>query len=157
MRKSTRFVSTLFCGVLSAFPGAQARSNALQEANAYQVVKSYFDAWTSKQTDLALTFIADDVQVVGPGSPPMSGSASFKPALERFAALTKAGSAVIHQLIVDGEQVALFYQVELPQPVGVLKVASFFRVENGKIRDYQILFDATEFRKLKNQREGESK
>jgi hypothetical protein len=36
--------------------------------------------------------------------------------------------------------------------VGTLRIASFFRVENGKIRWYETFFDPTEFRKLQARR-----
>jgi limonene-1,2-epoxide hydrolase len=39
--------------------------------------------------------------------------------------------------------------------IGELKIAAFFRVENGKIGTYETLFDATELRKLQaGQRDG---
>jgi hypothetical protein len=50
--------------------------------------------------------------------------------------------------LVERDRAALLYDCELPQPVGTLKIASFFRVEKGKIRTYETLFDATELRKL---------
>jgi hypothetical protein len=51
---------------------------------------------------------------------------------------------------------ALLYDCELPQPVGKLRIASFFRVEKGKIRVYETLFDATELRQLQaRQRAGQ--
>jgi hypothetical protein len=50
---------------------------------------------------------------------------------------------------------ALLYDCELPQPVGKLKIASFFRVEREKIRVYETLFDATELHQLQaRQRAG---
>ena len=33
-------------------------------------------------------------------------------------------------------------------PVGLIHIASFFRVENGKIKWYETQFDATNLRKL---------
>jgi hypothetical protein len=58
-------------------------------------------------------------------------------------------------LVVEGDRAALLYDCELPQPIGTLKIASFFRVENGKIRTYDTQFDATELRKLQaRQREA---
>jgi hypothetical protein len=38
----------------------------------------------------------------------------------------------------------------------VIKIASFFRVANGKIRWYETLFDATELRKLQAQQRAGS-
>ena len=56
--------------------------------------------------------------------------------------------ARIVELLVRGDHAAMLYDCELPPPIGTLRIASFFRVENGKIRWYETLFDATELRKL---------
>jgi hypothetical protein len=63
--------------------------------------------------------------------------------------MTKRARAT--ELVVAGSRAALLYDCELPPPVGTIKIASFFRVENGKIRWYETLFDATELRKLQAQ------
>ena len=56
--------------------------------------------------------------------------------------------ARVLELLVQGDRAAMLYDCDLPQPVGTLRIASFFRVENGKIRTYETCFDATELRKL---------
>ena len=48
---------------------------------------------------------------------------------------------------MDGDRAALLYDCELPAPVGVLRIAAFFLVENGKIRAYDTRLDATDLRK----------
>jgi hypothetical protein len=42
----------------------------------------------------------------------------------------------------------MIYDCELPQPAGVMRIASFFRVANGKITSYDTRFDAEGFRQL---------
>jgi hypothetical protein len=71
---------------------------------------------------------------------------AFRPALVNFAAMTKWARIV--ELVVDGDRAALLYDCELLHLVGSLRIASFFRVENGKIRVYDTRFDATELRKV---------
>ena len=110
-----------------------------------RVVQSYFAAWTSKNVREAHALLADDLQFSGPTASYRS-AAEFWPALVGFAEMTVAARIV--ELIVEGDRAAMLYDCELPQPIGTLKIASFFRVENGKIRTYETQFDATELRKV---------
>jgi ketosteroid isomerase-like protein len=110
-----------------------------------KVVQSYFAAWTAKNVREAHALLADDLQFSGPTASYRS-AAEFWPALVNFAEMTVAARIV--ELIVEGDRAAMLYDCELPQPIGTLKIASFFRVENGKIRTYETQFDATELRKV---------
>jgi ketosteroid isomerase-like protein len=110
-----------------------------------KVVEGYFSAWTTKNVRDAYALLAEDLAFAGPTASYQS-AAAFLPALEGFAAMTKGARIV--DLVVEDDRAALLYDCELPPPVGVLRIASFFRVENGKIRTYETWFDATELRKL---------
>jgi len=110
-----------------------------------KTVEAYFKAWTNKKTAEAYALLADNLEFTGPNAH-FKSAADFKPGLEGFAALTKW--AEILDLLVDGDRAAMLYDCELPQPVGVIRIASFFRVENGKIRSYDTRFDAETFRQL---------
>src|SRR5262245_38853423 len=117
------------------------------------VVESYFAAWTTKDVRAAHALLAADLEFSGPSASYQSDSA-FLPALATSAEVTK--EARIVELVVEGNRAALLYDFELPQPVGKLRIASFFRVEKGKIRVYETLFDATELRQLQaRQRAGQ--
>jgi hypothetical protein len=110
-----------------------------------RVVESYFESWTANRIDDAFSLLADDMHFSGPtGS--YESAAEFRPALVSFAAMT--GGAQIVELLVDEDRAALLYDCDLPAPAGTLRIASFFRVENGKIREYDTRFDATELRKV---------
>jgi hypothetical protein len=50
------------------------------------------------------------------------------------------------ELIVEGDRAAMLYDADLP--VGTVRIASFFRVANGKIATYETWFDASELRKI---------
>ena len=117
-----------------------------------QVVESYFAAWAANRIDEACLFLADDLEVAGPTASYNTAEA-FLPALAKFAAMTKRAKAI--ELVVQGEHAALLYECELPPPVGTVKIGSFFRVQDGKIRTYEILFDATELRKLQAQQQAQ--
>ena len=113
------------------------------------VVLAYFTAWTTHNTDAAFALLAPDLEFSGPGATFKSAEA-FRPGLNGFAAMT-SGVRVV-ELITEGDKAALLYDCDLPAPVGTLRISSFFRVANGKIRTYDTRFDATELGKLLGRR-----
>jgi len=111
-----------------------------------KTVLAYFNAWTAKRPDEAFTFLAEDLAFWGPTN--SYGSAEqFRPALIAFAGMTRR--AQLTKLVVEGDWAAMYYDCELPDPIGIIKIASFFRVEGGKIRQYETMFDATSFPRAK--------
>lgn len=120
-------------------------------AETRSVVEGYFAAWTSKKVDAAYSLLAPDLRFDGPTATYESAEA-FRPALVGFAGMTKAARML--DLVVDGDRAAMLYECELPPPVGLIKISSFFRVTSGKIATYGTYFDATELRKLFAQKKG---
>ena len=110
-----------------------------------RVVEAYFSAWTSGRVDDAYALLADDLHFAGPTAH-YEKAEDFRIPLQRFAAMTI--SAKIEEFIVEGGRAALLYDCELPQPVGKIKISSFFRVKEGKIYWYETQFDARGFDKL---------
>ena len=110
-----------------------------------QVVESYFAAWTSNKVKEAFALLSNDLAFSGPTASYQSAEA-FWPALVNFATMTKGARIV--ELIVQSDKAALLYDCDLPDPVGTLRIASFFQVQNGRIRTYDTRFAATELRKL---------
>ena len=109
------------------------------------VVEQYFAAWTGHDPDRAYALLAPNLEFSGPGAQYRTAE-EFRPGLVAFAAMAK-GARVL-EVLVDGDRVAMLYDCDLPDPVGTLRISSFFRVENGKIRTYDTRFDATNFSKL---------
>ena len=107
-----------------------------------ETVLGYFNAWTAKRPDEAFAFLADDLAFWGPNAS-YSSAAQFRPGLNAFAGMTKR--AQLTKLIVEGDWAAMYYDCELPEPIGTIKIASFFRVEAGKIKQYETMFDASAF------------
>jgi hypothetical protein len=99
-------------------------------------VEGYFAAWTRNDVDGARAWLADDLQFAGPSASYASAEA-FMPALRGFAAITR-GARVL-ELLVDGGRAAMLYDCDLPG--GTVRIASFFRVANGKIIAYDTRFD----------------
>ena len=101
-----------------------------------EIVEGYFRAWTTGNVAGARAHLADDLEFAGPSASYTSADA-FYPALERFAAATK-GARII-ELLVDGDRAAMLYDCQLGPHL--VRIASFFRVANGKIRWYDTRFD----------------
>ena len=117
------------------------------------IVEAYFAAWTSNAIGDAYALLAEELEFRGPTASYI-GAAAFRPALVGFAAMTKGARIV--ELLVDGGRAAMLYECDLPEPVGTVRIASFFRVEQGKIRWYETQFDATELRKILPRRAPDS-
>jgi hypothetical protein len=109
------------------------------------VVERYFAAWTTGDIDTAFAQLAPDLAFGGPTARYTSAEA-FRPALIGFAKLAR--SARLVELVIDGERAAMLYDCALPEPVGTIKIAAFFRVVGGKIATYETQFDATQLRVL---------
>jgi hypothetical protein len=115
------------------------------EEETKSTVERYFAAWTSKRVDEAYALLAPNLEFCGPSAKYDSAEA-FRPGLVGFAQLTKWARVI--EILVQGNRAAMLYECELPAPAGVMRIASFFRIEGGKIRWYETQFDATEFKKL---------
>ena|SRR6267154_1202529 len=111
-----------------------------------KAVLGYFNAWTAKRPDEAYRYLADDLAFWGPTNS-YSSAEQFRPALIAFAGMTRR--AQLTKLLVEGDWAAMYYDCELPDPIGTIKIATFFRVEGGKIRQYETMFDATSFPRAK--------
>jgi ketosteroid isomerase-like protein len=120
-------------------------TNPDQTAETRRVVERYFAAWTRNDVEAAYACLADDLVFVGP-SARFTSRSEFKPGLVGFAALTR--SAAISSLIVDGDRAAMLYDCELAPPAGPTRIASFFRVTDGKISWYETCFDPAGFQQL---------
>ncbi|HUJ59944.1 MAG TPA: nuclear transport factor 2 family protein [Kofleriaceae bacterium] len=114
---------------------------------ARDLVLGYFTAWTTKRSADAFALLAPDLEFSGPGAT-YKTSAEFRPGLEAFAQMTR--SATLLELLVDGDRVAMLYDWEMP--LGTIRIASFFRVKDGKIRWYDTRFDPTKLNELRAQR-----
>jgi ketosteroid isomerase-like protein len=117
------------------------------------VVEAYFNASTTRRVDDAYALLADNLEFAGPTAS-YESAAAFRPALIGFTMMTKQAHVV--ELIVEGDRAALLYDCELPDPVGLIRIASFFRVERGKIATYETWFDATNLRTLFARQRGEA-
>lgn len=114
------------------------------------IVHAYYDTFrhggATFEAARLLELLAPDVLFEAPLVGRRSGAQALVPGVERFAKTVTAFRLV--QELCTGNEMAALYDCELTRPAGTHRFAEFFRVENGRITELRLLFDATEYRKL---------
>jgi ketosteroid isomerase-like protein len=110
-----------------------------------ETVARYYDAWQTKQGDLADVPLADDFQFTGP-------VASFETADGYRAMAREAGQAVIsfevRRQFVEGDTVCSVIDWEMAIPgVGPMTSAELLEVKDGQIVRGELIYDAEELRR----------
>jgi SnoaL-like domain len=108
---------------------------------ALQVSLAYYRAWTAKDFEQAMTYIADDVVCDAPAGR-IDGADAFRNFMEPFSQIVTR-----HELIAafgDGRTALLMYDTDTV-PVRNAPGAECHRVENGKITQVTIIFDRQPF------------
>ena len=110
-----------------------------------ETVARYYDAWQTKQGDLADVPLADDFQFTGP-------VASFETADGYRAMAREAGQAVtsfeVRRQFVEGDTVCSVIDWEMAIPgVGPMTSAELLEVKEGQIVRGELIYDAEELRR----------
>jgi ketosteroid isomerase-like protein len=110
-----------------------------------QIVARYYDAWQTRQGDLADVPLADGFRFTGP-------VASFDSADGYRAMAREAGQAVtsfaVRRQFVDGDTVCSIIDWEMAIPgVGRMTSAELLEVEDGQIVRGELIYDAEELRR----------
>jgi len=108
---------------------------------ALDVALAYFDAWTSHDLDLALTYVAPDVVCEAPAGR-LEGAAAFRAFMEPFAATVTRAEVV--SAAGDDERALVLYD-PITARVGSAPGAEATRVEDGRITWMRIVFDRLPF------------
>ena len=110
-----------------------------------KVIERYTEAWTRGDLQKARTFLADDLRFEG-------SMFSFSNADDLIAVVQGFPDILervdIHRRLFDDRGGVLLYDCVTTGPAGVIRHAEFFDVEDGKITQIRLVFDATELRKL---------
>jgi hypothetical protein len=117
--------------------------------SAREVVRGYYDAWTSRDLDRARGYLADDLDFQG-SLRRFSGADNFLPALEEFLQILEAVRLI--KEVYEGEDAMMLYDCQTG-PAGTIRTAEAFTVRAGKIREIKLVFDPTELIKLGRQPE----
>jgi len=113
--------------------------------DARELIMAYYRAWTTGDFGAARRCLRDDLDFKG-SIDTFKNADDFLKELVGFKSMLR--SAVLLQSYFDQNGGALLYDCDTPTPAGVIRTAEFFRVEDGKITEIRLVFDATELRKL---------
>ena len=112
------------------------------ETDALDVARGYHEAWTSARFEDASAFLADEVQIEVPINS-YETKADFLEAVRGFA--TMIGRIEILAMLGDRDQAVLLYDL-LVEPIGPLRIAEHFTVENGVITRIRQVHDTEALR-----------
>ncbi len=108
---------------------------------ALQTALAYYHAWSGRNIDTAMSYIADDIVCDAPTGR-LEGTEAFRKSEVGFAQML-TGSTLI-AAFGDDETALLFYDTHTI-PAKSIPTAKYFTVKNGKITSIRIVFDPTPF------------
>lgn len=110
------------------------------------LVEAYFRAWTSGDCDRGRTMLADDLKVVTPLSRYETADAML-PVLKQLVAQLK--KATLLRSVVEGDHAVLFHECVFAEPAGAVRTTEVIKVENGKIRSIEMVYDPAGLKQLR--------
>jgi len=113
--------------------------------DARQLIETYHKAWTTGDFITARRCLADNLDFKG-SIDTFRNADDFINALKGFKGMLR-GVGLLKSYF-DHSGGALLYDCDTPTPAGVIRTSEFFSVDNGKITEIRLVFDATELRKL---------
>jgi hypothetical protein len=109
---------------------------------ALDVARSYHEAWTSAHFEDASAFLADELQI----EVPLNGYETKADFLEAVRAFTRLIDSIeVLAMLGDCDQAVLLYDL-MVEPIGPLRVAEHFTVENGVITRIRQVHDTAALR-----------
>jgi hypothetical protein len=112
---------------------------------AQQLIETYHNAWTTGDFATARGCLADDLEFKG-SIDTFHSADDFVDALKRFQGMLRGVKLL--QSFFDRDGAALLYDCDTVTPAGMIRTAEFFTIAGGKISNIQLVFDASELRKL---------
>jgi hypothetical protein len=114
------------------------------------IVDAYYASWTrgpdSFDEARLRAILAPDLDFTGTLAGHRVGADGFLRGVAGVGEVVRSFRLV--QRIEQGNQVAVLYDCELTRPAGVCRFAEFFRVDDGRIKSINLVYDGTEWRKL---------
>jgi hypothetical protein len=112
---------------------------------ARQLIETYHNAWTTGDFVTARRCLADDLDFKG-SIDAFHNADDFIAALKRFQGMLRGVKLL--KSFFDEDGAALLYDCDTASPAGAIRTAEFFSATNSKISKIQLVFDASELRKL---------
>jgi ketosteroid isomerase-like protein len=113
--------------------------------NTRQLIEAYHAAWTAGDFDAARRCLADNLDFKG-SIDTFEKADDFLAALKGFKSMVRETRLLKSYFNDHGG--ALLYDCDTATPAGVIRTSEFFSVEDGRITEIRLVFDATELRKL---------
>ena len=112
-----------------------------QQGEAVQVALAYYDAWTNKDVERAMSYIADDIVCHAPAGR-IEGATAYREFIGPFTQILKRAELI--GAFGDDEKAIVMYDTETV-PVSSAPGAECVTVENGKITESHFIFDRAPF------------
>jgi len=109
------------------------------------VVKAYFQAWTSRDLTKARACLGDNLDFQG-SIDRFTNADDFVRALGGFVQVLSE-TQLLAEFYGDTDAM-LLYDCVTPTPAGTIRTAEYLEVAGGKIQTIKLVFDATELRKM---------
>lgn len=113
-----------------------------------RIVEGYSKAWASGDLERARSFLADDIEFRG-SIDQFNDADSLIGALGRFLKILKSVDTI--RTFYDEGEAILMYDCVTDSPAGTIRTVEYFKVEDEKIKEIKLVFDASELRKLMEQ------
>jgi ketosteroid isomerase-like protein len=108
---------------------------------AMQVALAYYEAWTSKDLDRAMSYISEDIVCEAPAGR-IEGAEAYRGFMGPFVQILKGSNMIA--AFGDERTALVMYDTETV-PVKSAPAAEFVTVENGKITHSRFVFDRQPF------------
>lgn len=112
-----------------------------------KIVESYSKAWASGDLETARSYLADDLEFRG-SIDNFNDADSFMSAVSVFLNILKSVDTI--SSFYDGCEAMLMYDCVTDSPAGTVRTVEYLKVQDGKIYEIKLIFDASELRKLMN-------
>lgn len=112
---------------------------------AFQVALAYYEAWTSKDFERAMTYIADDIVCDAPAGR-IEGARAYRAFLGPFVQILVRAELIA--AFGDDERALIMYDTETA-PVPSAPGAECVTVEDGKITRSRFVFDRAPFQEAR--------
>jgi ketosteroid isomerase-like protein len=111
-------------------------------AEAAEIVESYHHAFGSGDVQTARSLLADDLRFKGPFE-------EFQSADDYLESVAKLAQIVtgtdVKKVVASGDDVVTIYDLHTNTPAGTSNIAEWATVENGRIVELRVFFDARPF------------
>jgi hypothetical protein len=116
----------------------------MQTLSPKEIALAYYDAFYKNDRDAVRKLLADEGQFIGPLSSFTDPEAFLDAAAIFMTKLTQ--KTQIKAIIAEGTDVCIVYDATYAAPsIPVIPIASWFKIELGKIKLFHVHFDPTAF------------